>query len=99
MPWAVLRSDHVTRSVMDSLESDDALNEPRVLAQRNPTIWPREAERHSISKINDSPATEHIVGASAAWRNVLKRAAQVAPTETTVCVHGESGTGKEVVAR
>jgi transcriptional regulator with PAS, ATPase and Fis domain len=34
-----------------------------------------------------------------AWRTVLKRAAQVAATETTVCVHGESGTGKEVVAR
>jgi len=30
---------------------------------------------------------------------VLKRAARVAATETTSCVHGESGTGKEVVAR
>src|SRR5262245_59154494 len=30
---------------------------------------------------------------------MLKRAGQVAATETTVCVHGESGTGKEVIAR
>src|SRR6476620_4791534 len=43
--------------------------------------------------------SEHIVGESPAWRNVLKRATQVAATETTVCLHGESGTGKEVVAR
>jgi len=36
---------------------------------------------------------------SAAWRDVLKRAAQVARTDTTVCLQGESGAGKEVVAR
>src|SRR5215472_11460375 len=40
-----------------------------------------------------------IVGRSAAWRDVLKQAAQVAPTEATVLVTGESGTGKEVIAR
>jgi transcriptional regulator with PAS, ATPase and Fis domain len=39
------------------------------------------------------------VGDSAAWREVLRRATQVAATETTVFLHGESGTGKEVVAR
>src|SRR5262249_33071524 len=32
-------------------------------------------------------------------RDVLKRAAQVARTDTTVCLQGESGAGKEVVAR
>src|SRR4029450_4495856 len=40
-----------------------------------------------------------IVGQSADWQAVLKKAAQVAATETTVLVSGESGTGKEVVAR
>jgi transcriptional regulator with PAS, ATPase and Fis domain len=39
------------------------------------------------------------VGESAGWRTVLKRATQVASTESTVFVQGESGTGKEVVAR
>src|SRR5262245_423435 len=39
------------------------------------------------------------VGASAAWREVLKRAARVAATETTACLQGESGAGKEVIAR
>ena len=40
-----------------------------------------------------------IVGRSAEWQAVLKKAVQVAATDTTVLVSGESGTGKEVVAR
>jgi transcriptional regulator with PAS, ATPase and Fis domain len=40
-----------------------------------------------------------IVGESAPWREVLRKATQVAATDTTVLVTGESGTGKEVVAR
>jgi transcriptional regulator with GAF, ATPase, and Fis domain len=39
------------------------------------------------------------VGHSPEWTNVLKKATQVAATETTALVQGESGTGKEVVAR
>ena len=39
------------------------------------------------------------VGVSPGWRQVLKDAALVAPTETTVLVGGETGTGKELVAR
>jgi len=40
-----------------------------------------------------------VVGASPEWQAVLKRATQVADTDTTVLLEGESGTGKEVVAR
>lgn len=40
-----------------------------------------------------------VIGESVRWREVLKQAAQVAATETTVLLLGESGTGKEVVAR
>jgi DNA-binding NtrC family response regulator len=42
---------------------------------------------------------EHIVGRSAAMREVLDRVVRVAPTDATVLVTGESGTGKELVAR
>ena len=40
-----------------------------------------------------------VIGQSPEWKSVLKRATQVASTETTVFLHGESGTGKEVIAR
>lgn len=39
------------------------------------------------------------VGQSSQWLDVLKKATQVAATDTTVLLSGESGTGKEVVAR
>src|SRR5206468_2288235 len=40
-----------------------------------------------------------VVGQSPEWLDVLKKATQVAATDTTVLLSGESGTGKEVVAR
>lgn len=40
-----------------------------------------------------------VIGESAQWREVLKKATRVAATEATVLLLGESGTGKEVVAR
>ncbi|HWW83883.1 MAG TPA: sigma 54-interacting transcriptional regulator [Vicinamibacterales bacterium] len=40
-----------------------------------------------------------VIGQTPEWRQVLKEAAQVALTETTVFLQGESGTGKEVIAR
>src|ERR1700736_5056272 len=40
-----------------------------------------------------------VVGQSPEWRQVLRKATQVARTDTTVFLQGESGTGKEVVAR
>jgi transcriptional regulator with GAF, ATPase, and Fis domain len=39
------------------------------------------------------------IGHSPEWTNILKKATQVAATETTALLQGESGTGKEVVAR
>jgi transcriptional regulator with PAS, ATPase and Fis domain len=49
--------------------------------------------------IDDVGLTGGVVGESAAWRTVLKRAIQVAATDTTTCLQGESGVGKEVLAR
>jgi two-component system response regulator HydG len=39
------------------------------------------------------------VGASKAFKEVMKLAEQVGPTDSTVLILGESGTGKEVIAR
>jgi DNA-binding NtrC family response regulator len=40
-----------------------------------------------------------VLGRSESWNAVLRSAAQVGSTDTTVLLTGESGTGKEVVAR
>jgi formate hydrogenlyase transcriptional activator len=40
-----------------------------------------------------------IIGRSQALRDVLRRVAQVAPTDATVLIQGETGTGKELIAR
>src|SRR5262249_27152196 len=53
----------------------------------------------NISLIDDGRNPDNAFGTSVAWQNVLKRANQVAATETTTCLQGESGTGKEVIAR
>jgi transcriptional regulator with PAS, ATPase and Fis domain len=84
---------------MKSLELDSVIDQPHNHVQTSPAMWPELGVRRPVARVADNQAAERIVGASAAWRTVLKRAAQVAATETTVCVHGESGTGKEVVAR
>jgi transcriptional regulator with PAS, ATPase and Fis domain len=56
-------------------------------------------EPHLDALIDDVSLTGRAVGQSPAWRAVLKKAIQVAATDTTTCLQGESGTGKEVVAR
>ena len=52
-----------------------------------------------MSRAHDPIPASPLIGASPQWCAVLKRAGQVASTDTTTCLQGESGTGKEVVAR
>jgi DNA-binding NtrC family response regulator len=52
------------------------------------------------SKASDaSPHSNEIVGASSAYRTLLKLIEMVAPTDSTVLIQGETGTGKELIAR
>ena len=57
-----------------------------------------QALRQALQR-RDGAAGARPVGHSPAWRDVLRLAETVAPTESTVLITGESGTGKEVVAR
>ena len=57
------------------------------------------SDHHPICDLVGSPAHAGVVGESAEWNDVLKKAAKVAAMDTTVLLTGESGTGKEVVAR
>jgi transcriptional regulator with GAF, ATPase, and Fis domain len=58
-----------------------------------------EARVQLLSEELESKTQIRVVGESAEWRELLKKATRVAETDTTVLVTGESGTGKEVVAR
>jgi transcriptional regulator with GAF, ATPase, and Fis domain len=55
--------------------------------------------RSLTEELDSSSGYGRVIGESAEWKGVLKRAAQVAETDTTVLLTGESGTGKEVIAR
>ena len=52
------------------------------------------------TRTSDSlPQSDQIVGASRAYRALLKQIEMVAPTDSTVLIQGETGTGKELIAR
>ena len=42
---------------------------------------------------------DNIIASSAKMQRILNQIAQIAPTDSTVCLYGESGTGKELMAR
>ena len=84
---------------MNALHSTDFADDARCSLQEASPILGEPADRRRIARIDEGRHADRVIGASAAWRDVLKRATLVAATETTVCLHGESGTGKEVVAR
>ena len=52
-----------------------------------------------VAELDLKSGVGRAIGESAEWKGVLKKATQVAETDTTVLLQGESGTGKEVVAR
>jgi DNA-binding NtrC family response regulator len=55
--------------------------------------------RSLVEQLDAKSGYTRVIGQSKEWKAVLKRAAQVAATDTTVLLTGESGTGKEVIAR
>lgn len=42
---------------------------------------------------------DNIVASSEKMQQILAQVAQIAPTDSTVCLYGESGTGKELIAK
>jgi len=88
-------ADHVALAVSHEQLAEAA----RQVAEAHARAERLEAHVQSLTRELDSKSEIRVVGRSAEWMDVLKKAAQVAETETTVLVSGESGTGKEVVAR
>jgi transcriptional regulator with GAF, ATPase, and Fis domain len=94
----------VARLIADSIAVVVA-HEQLAQAQRA-RVGARTHADHLDSRIRDlmetsegQPGPSRVIGQSPEWRQVLRKAAQVAVTDTTVFLQGESGTGKEVVAR
>jgi transcriptional regulator with PAS, ATPase and Fis domain len=51
-----------------------------------------------LSNVEARELFPHIIGSSAAMRNIFTQIVKVAPTDSTVLITGESGTGKELIA-
>jgi transcriptional regulator with GAF, ATPase, and Fis domain len=96
VPVARRIADHVALAVSHEQLADAArqVSEARARAERLESRVQTLAEELEL-KIGHG----RVVGQSAEWMDVLKKATQVAATDTTVLLSGESGTGKEVVAR
>ena len=71
-----------------------------VLEAENHTLT-TEVKRKNVlvSERYDATGKYAIVSGSEAYRSVLRKINQVAPTNSTVLISGETGTGKELIAR
>lgn len=49
--------------------------------------------------VHDRYDLDNIIATSAAMKQVIRQAVQVAATDSIVCIFGESGTGKELIAK
>ena len=96
VPAAHLIADYVALAIAHEhlAEAENQRIEARLRAER------LDARVQSLAAgVDRKPGDLPLIGQSAEWRGVLKRAMQVASTEATVLLQGESGTGKEVIAR
>ena len=95
LPVARRIADHVALSI----SHEQLVEAGRQAAEARARAEQLEARVQMLAEELESKTQIRVVGESAEWRDVLKKATQVAETDTTVLVSGESGTGKEVVAR
>ena len=77
-----------------ALENDRRVHELRRLRER------AEGDRAALlNRLRREDVSGAIVGATGGLATVMRRVAQVAPTDAPVLILGETGSGKEVVAR
>jgi len=95
VPMARRIAEHVALAVSHEQLAEAA----RQVAEAQARAEHLETRVRMLADELDVKTRGRVVGESPEWLDVLKKATQVAATETTVLVSGESGTGKEVVAR
>ena len=88
--------DAVKSGAWDFLEKP--LDQDRVLTTIGNAVAARRLVREN-RQLRGRPRSDAIVGNSPALKEVLDRAAKVAPTRASVLLRGDSGSGKEVLAR
>ncbi len=84
--------DYITKPY----SSDELLKVIRRAIERKNLMMQNEVMKSELQRLAGS--TE-IVGESDSFKKVLRLAAKVAPTESSVLIRGHSGTGKELVAK
>jgi transcriptional regulator with GAF, ATPase, and Fis domain len=96
VPVARRVADHVALAVSHEQLADAA----RQVAEAHARAERLESRVQSlVEELETKSGHGRVVGQSPEWLDTLRKATQVAETETTVLLTGESGTGKEVVAR
>jgi transcriptional regulator with GAF, ATPase, and Fis domain len=96
VPVARRIADHVALAVSHEQLADAA----RQVAEAHTRAERLESRVQSlVEELESKTGHGRVVGQSPEWIDTLKKATQVAETETTVLLSGDSGTGKEVVAR
>jgi transcriptional regulator with PAS, ATPase and Fis domain len=98
------RVERIARCVALGLEHRHLADQVRESERQRSAEATARVERHSgrverLAQELESTVHIRVVGDSPEWRDSLRKAAQVAETDTTALLTGESGTGKEVIAR
>ncbi len=84
--------DYITKPY----SSDDLLKVIRRAIERKNLMMQNEVMKTELQRLAGS--TE-IIGESDSFKKILRLAAKIAPTESSVLIRGQSGTGKELVAK
>ena len=91
---ALARAPLLAAPFRAALENDRRVHELRRLREA------AEGDRAALlSRLHRQDVSGAIVGATGGLADVMRRVAQVAPTDAPVLILGETGSGKEVVAR
>jgi DNA-binding NtrC family response regulator len=84
--------DYITKPY----SSDDLLKVIARALERKNLLMQNEVMKTELQRLS---GTTEIIGESDSFKKVLRLAAKIAPTESSVLILGQSGTGKELVAK
>ena len=93
-----IKSYGVLRDITASKRAEEALRQSYEEIERLKDRLQAESD-YLKAEIGDVLAQGEVTGQSAAITQVLRLAAQVAPTDSSVLISGETGTGKELIAQ